>query len=332
MEGYKPKRMIFQNEAELKSRIHELTGRSIRGKIQIFEDSTSYMNILGGSILRLEGNDYFVLGDAVEGRFGIDDQPKFWVKYAVDLETGARKVIKLVFHEEFTALLGFVRIRCRRSPKKESEILSLTKDHPRFMQGDTIVDPSGNLIRIIDFIPGKSLYRYLASLTISHEEYYATLLPGIMEQIIACALALDDLHKKGQHHGDVRNDHIIIDNDTNLFRWIDFDYHVNYADYDLWSFGNVVNHVVGMGTHTIHDIRTARENYPALSAPIQDRDLMLLFKNRIGNLAKLFPYIDKNLNEILMRFSAKSQHFYTDLSSLIADLKSLDFVSEAQSP
>jgi len=313
--------MIFHDNSELKHRIEELTGRRKLGQISIFEDSTSYMNIFGGSVLRLERNDYFVLGDATEGRFGIDDQPKFWVKNAVDLETGKRKVIKLVFHEEFTATLGIVRIRCRRSPAKESAILSLTRDHPRFMDGKEIEDAKGNLIRIVDFIPGSSLFQYLGNLTLPHEEYYQTVLPSVMEQVIACAEALAYLHEQGQHHGDVRNDHILIERDTGLFRWIDFDYHVNYADYDLWSFGNVINHVAGKGTHTVHGVRREAKNYPSLSAPIQEEDTMLLFGNRIANLHKLFPYIDRRLNDILMRFSSTSQNFYTDFGTLIRDLK-----------
>ena len=42
------------------------------------------MSIDGGDVLRLAGNDYLVLGNAREGRFGIDDQPKFWVKSAIE--------------------------------------------------------------------------------------------------------------------------------------------------------------------------------------------------------------------------------------------------------
>jgi hypothetical protein len=43
-----------------------------------------------------------VVADMREGRFGIDDQPKYWVKKAVELETGELRILKLVFHEEFT--------------------------------------------------------------------------------------------------------------------------------------------------------------------------------------------------------------------------------------
>ena len=109
--------MIYPDQESLKERIAETTGRIVRKDVQIFEDTSSYMNISSGTVLRIGGNDYFVLNDAREGRFGIDDQPKFWVKYSIDLETGERKVIKLVFHEEFTVPMGFMRIRCLRSPR-----------------------------------------------------------------------------------------------------------------------------------------------------------------------------------------------------------------------
>jgi hypothetical protein len=44
-------------------------------------------------VLRRAGNDYLVAGNAREGRFGIDEQPKFWVKSAIELKTGVRKCI-----------------------------------------------------------------------------------------------------------------------------------------------------------------------------------------------------------------------------------------------
>jgi hypothetical protein len=37
------------------------------------------MSIDGGDVMRLAGNGYLVSGNAQEGRFGIDDQPKYWM-------------------------------------------------------------------------------------------------------------------------------------------------------------------------------------------------------------------------------------------------------------
>ena len=98
--------MIFESTEALQLRIAEVTGRKIKSPPRIFEDTSSYMNIVGGSVVRIGGNDYYIVTDARENRFGVDDEPKFWVKFAVDLTSGARKVIKLVFYEEFTANIG----------------------------------------------------------------------------------------------------------------------------------------------------------------------------------------------------------------------------------
>lgn len=59
------------------------------------------MNIWRGHVVRLADQFFLVRADMKEGRFGIDDQPKFWVKKAIDLESGEVKILKLAFHEEF---------------------------------------------------------------------------------------------------------------------------------------------------------------------------------------------------------------------------------------
>ncbi len=316
--------MIFEHPAELKDRIESLTNRKVRRPPDIFEDTSSYMTIYGGSVLRLGGNDYFVLGDTREGRFGIDDQPKYWVKYAVDLTTGAHKIIKLVFYEEFDTELGLVKIKCRRRPEKESRILELVQGHPRFMQGETVMDPVGNPVRVIDFIRGKSIYTTVLALEeLDHETYFHERLPRIMPEVIACIEALVELHQMGQHHGDVRNDHVIIDADTGTYRWIDFDYWVNYADYDLWGVGNIITFVVGKGIHTFRDVQRNPEDYPHLAGPLTDEDACLLAGWRVANLRKLYPYLSAELGDVLLRFSEGAELFYESLEEQVADLKRL---------
>ena len=107
--------MIIENPVELKERIERFTPRRVRGEVPIVEDTSNYLQIQGGMVLRVGGDDLFVMGDAREGRFGISDQPKFWVKRAVDLEDGSSKIVKLVFHEQFTTKLGLFTVRCHRS-------------------------------------------------------------------------------------------------------------------------------------------------------------------------------------------------------------------------
>ena len=98
--------MIFEQPSVLRRRISEVTGREVPSKLNIFDDTSEFMSIDAGDILRLSGNDYFVLGHAREGRFGIDEQPKYWVKTSIDLTTGAKKIIKMVFHETFNSRIG----------------------------------------------------------------------------------------------------------------------------------------------------------------------------------------------------------------------------------
>ena len=314
--------MIFEDPQELKERIESLTTRRVRESVVIHEDTTAYMGIEGGHVLRLHGNDYFVLGDAQEGRFGIDDQPKFWVKYAVDLTTGAHKIIKLVFHEQFTTNVGLVRVRCTRNPHKESVVLDLVSGHDRFMQGFTVLDPVGNPVRIIDFIRGKSLYAVLEAAEQPHEQYWHETLPGVMQQLLACMEAMAWLHSMGEHHGDIRNDHILIDRESGRYTWIDFDYEVNFSDYDVWSMGNVLTYVVGQGMHTFSNVQKNPAAYPH-AVGLDEDDALVLYKHRIANLRKLFPYVPAELNEILMRFSFGTVEPYEDLESQVRDLRSV---------
>ena len=312
--------MIFEEIKALQDRISEVSGRKIVRPPQIFEDTSSYMNIIGGSVVRIGGNDYYITTDAREDRFGVDDQPKYWVKYAFDLTTGTRKIIKLVFYEEFVADIGLIRIRCRRSPEKEARILAAVRDNPRFMQGIAVTDPVGNLVRVIDKMPGCSMYKYLEDLDMPHEEYFIDHLPAIMKEVIACIDALAELQTRDLHHGDVRSDHIWIDKGADRFVWIDFDYEVSHTDYDLWSMGNLIIRVLGKGVHKVRDMERYPGSYPMCREQISPKDRVLLYNDRIANLRKLFPYIPEKLNDIVMRFSAGATEFYSDLEQLSADL------------
>lgn len=315
--------MIFANPAELRDRIEELSGRTVYGAVQVYEDTSPFMSICGGTVIRLAGRDYFVLGDTTEGRFGIDEQPKFWVKYAIDLTDGAHKIIKLVFHEQFSTRLDRFTIVCLRSPSKESAFLQLVQGDPRFMQGFTVTDPAGNQVRIIDRVRGRSLFNHLTHLKLDHERYYFEQLPQVMHQLIPAIEAMARVHQHGLRHGDIRNDHILVDASAGGYVWIDFDYEVNFSDYDTWCMGNIIAFAVGKGSHTFHRIRHEPQHYPHLTGSLAENDGFVLYRNRVANLRKLFPYISQELNDILMRFSVGTTSFYTDLGSEVRDLRAL---------
>ena len=59
---------------------------------------------------------YWVKRYEKEGRFGLDDEPKYWVRRAIDLTDGSTKILKLVFHEEFDIKIGEIKVKCFRSP------------------------------------------------------------------------------------------------------------------------------------------------------------------------------------------------------------------------
>lgn len=312
--------MIFEQPSALRRRISEVTNREGSSKLTVFEDTSEFMSIDAGDILRLAGNDYLVMGHAREGRFGIDEQIKFWVKTSIDLTTGAKKIIKMVFREAFNSRIGETVFRCLRSPEKESAILRKMRGHPNFMHGQPVHDAAGNLVRIIDFISGHSLYDYLREQKMSHEEYYRQELSKVMQLFIKCIEAIAHLHKQGLHHGDIRADHIIIKNKMDTYVWIDFDYEVDYLNYDLFCLGNVLQQVVGKGRHSLDDIRLRPSNYPYFNNTLAPNDMSLMFRHRVTNLRKLYPYISEALNEILMRFSAGATDFYKSVNSLLRDL------------
>lgn len=315
--------MIFELPQALRRRIGEVTGREAPSKLNIFEDTSEFMSIDSGDVLRLAGNDYLVMGQAREGRFGIDEQPKFWVKTSIDLTTGARKIIKLVFHETFNSRIGATVFRCLRSPEKESAILLKMRGHRNFMQGQSVRDTAGNLVRIIDFISGPSLYSYLRRKKMSHKAYYHQKLSKIMQLSIECIEAISHLHNQGLHHGDIRADHIIIKSKTDTYVWIDFDYEVSNLNYDLFCLGNVLQQVVGKGRHSLDDIRLRPSDYPDFNNTLTSSDMSLMFRHRVTNLRKLYPYISGPLNEILMRFSVGATDPYKNLDSLLGDLRFL---------
>ena len=123
------------DDTELKRRIEELTRRPPKSSFKVITDTTEFMSIRAGEVIRLADHFFLVTGDMKEGRFGIDDQPKFWVKKALDLESGGEKTLKLAFHEGFTIRIGLLRVRCYRDPAKEGDLLDAVRGDSRLMQG-----------------------------------------------------------------------------------------------------------------------------------------------------------------------------------------------------
>lgn len=289
--------------------------------VTVHTDTTDFYRVSYGDVLLIDGKGYLIRQNAKEGRFGIDDQEKFWVKMALDLESDQRKIIKLVFHERFTATVGGIAFECFRSPRKEARILGLVAGHPNFMQGRAVTDDKGNTVRIIDFIYGRPLSSHVEDLTTGHQTYFYEQFPAILDNYMDCVRAIAFLHANGEKHGDIRRDHILIDRENGTYRWIDFDFNFRHREsfygYDLFGLGNVLMFLVGKGDVLVQDLH--RQNHPAM-AVLEEGDTNIVFHHRVANLRKVYGYIPVSLNRVLLHFSRGANWFYETCDQLLEDL------------
>jgi hypothetical protein len=299
------------------------TAPEIGHRFKIYRDTSDFFRIEYGDIVILNDTPYLIRHNAKEGRFGLDDEIKFWVKRAIDLTTGETKIIKLVFYESFIARICDIEFECFRSPKKEARILSLIGNHPNFMHGFSVRDDQGNIVRILDLIYGKTIAEHIRELStrIDHKTYFFTYFPNILDNYIECVEAVRFLHERGEKHGDIRRDHILMDRETGKCRWIDFDYNFRHREnmygYDLFGLGNVFMYLVGMGDVLIQNLKTTN---PKVFDELCDEDTNIVFNNRVANLIKIYPYIPESLNRILMHFSKSTHVFYDNTIQLLDDL------------
>lgn len=291
-------------------------------KLRIITDSSDFFRIDYNDILFLGGRPYLIRNYEHEGRFGIEDQPKFWVKRAIDLGTGSLKIIKMVFHEKFPARIGDLVFECFRSPKKEARILDLVRSHPNFVHGFSQRDSAGNLLRVMDYIHGRTLSDYAKNLGSSHEDYFHNFFPAVLDEFIQLVRAIEFLHEQGEKHGDIRRDHIIMDRASGICRWIDFDFDYRHREnmfgYDLFGLGNILIFLTGRGDVTTQDLK---QNHPAVFSRLTEDDLNIVFTGRVANLKKIYPYLPDAINVILRHFSLGVETFYDNTEQLLSDLK-----------
>jgi hypothetical protein len=288
-----------------------------------FTDTSDFFAIDCGDQIVVGGKRYEVIGHEKERRFGIDD-PKFWVKRVGVLETGEKKIIKLSYFESFVTTVGGVKIRCFRNPEKEAKILDLVKGNPHFMQGEWYHDEKGNNIRILDIVRGQNFFVYVGSLNMDHRTYFYRVLPDILKKLVNAFEDIRFLHLNGLRHGDIRNDHIIIERSSGNYVWIDFDYDFeateNPFSLDIFGAGNLLIYAVGKGFHNLYAIDADRDIYGDLIDRLTTRDFSILDKWRFVNLQKFFPYIPKKLNDVLMHFSRETDVYYEMMDEIIEDL------------
>ena len=287
------------------------------GEPVVWRDTSRYLAIERDHIIDVGGTLYFIRGNAHEGRFGLDEQPKFWVKRAIDLNTGQTHILKLVIQESFKVSVGETEVLCVRSADKESRVLDLVRGDPRFMQGRTACDSQGNPVRVIDFIYGTDLLTHLDSIPMPHKQYCHTKLPSILAKVGESVAGIGRLHEAGLCHGDIRNDHILVERGTACYKWIDFDLDQGFVDFDIWSVGNILHYVVAKGFLTFRDAVRAR---PELSGGLLHADASVFFPHRIMNLHKVYPYLPQKLNDVLLRFSFGAAVRYNRVSQIAEDV------------
>jgi len=231
----------------------------------------------------------------------------------------------LAFFESFTASLGGVKIKCFRDPDKEGRILSLVKGRPDFMQGEVFYDEHGNNIRVLDIVRGDNFMDHIGTFSMPYEKYFRNVLPDVLTHLVRALEAIRFLHVNGFKHGDIRNDHIIVDRVTGNYVWIDFDYDFqateNPFSLDIFGLGNVLSYAVGKGFHNYYMIKSDRLKYGDLADRLEAEDFALLDPRRFINLAKLYPIIPESLNSILMFFSTGATVYYETVDEIIEDLK-----------
>jgi hypothetical protein len=290
--------------------------------VRIHTDTTDFFRVDYDDVVVLGEKTYLIRHNAKEGRFGIDDDEKFWVKRAFDLQDGSRKILKLVFHERFITRIGDIEFECFRSPRKEARILKLVQNHQNFMNGYGTTDEKGNIVRVLDFIYGRPLSTMVEDIRLDHETYFNLQFPVIMEHFTESIRAIRFIHEHEEKHGDIRRDHIIVDRESGRYRWIDYDFNYhqreNIYSYDLFGLGNILIFLVGKGDVLLPNL--VREKHPALHR-IRAEDENIVFHNRVANLRKIYPYIPEYLNRILLHFSKGANRFYETTNQLLEDIE-----------
>ncbi len=285
------------------------------------KDTADFFRVDYDDVVFLNDIPYFVRNNEREGRFGLEDEQKFWVKRSINLHTGEVKILKWVFRERFNSKIGNLVFECVRSPQKEARILELVRGRPDFMQGGTVSDSSGNPLRVLDYIRGKTLAELTLSLGKDHEDFFYNDYPALLDEYRGIVEAIRFLHENNEKHGDIRRDHLIKDRSTGRYRWIDFDFNYRHGEsrfgYDLFGLGNILIFITGRGDVNTH--RLLRDDPDAL-ARLTEGDVNIVFHNRVANLKKIYHYIPEQLNRILMHFSAGAEIYYEDTRELLEDL------------
>ncbi|HUU60222.1 MAG TPA: hypothetical protein VMZ50_11815, partial [Phycisphaerae bacterium] len=113
----------FSRDAVRALLVANAAGARLPDSFDIITDTSNFFQIRNNDVVLLGGRPLWIKSYEREARFGLDDEPKYWVRRAVDLTDGSTKIVKFVFHERFATRVGGVVIQRFRSPRKEARIL-----------------------------------------------------------------------------------------------------------------------------------------------------------------------------------------------------------------
>ncbi|MBI2761817.1 MAG: protein kinase [Chloroflexi bacterium] len=137
------------------------------------------------------------------------------VRRAVDLDTGARRVLKQARGTSGVETDASIRERLRH----EADVLRRLAPDPRFPAAHDLFEFDGDLVLVVEDCAGETIERHVATLA-AQGRFVAT------EQIVAwgreLAGALALLHDHGLVHSDVKSANVIITPDGHV-RLVDFD-------------------------------------------------------------------------------------------------------------
>jgi hypothetical protein len=115
-----------------------------------------------------------------------------------------------------------------------------------------------------------------------------------------------------------------VERSTGNYVWIDFDYTFSFQEnpfgLDIFGLGGLLLYIVGKGFYSQLDIANLCAD--GKKAPeFNGGDFLLVFKNRLANLQKIFPYIPESLNWVLMHFSGSTTVYYETVDEFLRDLR-----------
>jgi hypothetical protein len=111
----------------INERMHSLGVPPHRERPTVWQGTTNYMSIEWDHIVELNGDLFLIRCKEHEGRFGLDDQPKFWVKRVINLSAGKAHILKLAIQERFKVSVGRYEFLCFRNPEKEEKAPDLVR-------------------------------------------------------------------------------------------------------------------------------------------------------------------------------------------------------------